>query len=475
MVPLCVDLDGTLVRTDTLDESFLGAIRRDPLSLSRVPGWLAGGRAQLKRQLAEAAPPRPEGLPYNEELLAYLREQRASGRRVVLATAADGEIADAVAAHAGCFDEVIASRNGTNLKGRAKRDELCRRFGEKGFDYAGDSPADLEVWAGAREAILVGVTDSTRRAVQALGVPVTREFREPGARARAYRKALRPYQWTKNLLLFVPLILAHRMFDAAKLASVLQAFAAFSLAASAIYVVNDLLDIEFDRLHPSKRRRPFASGALSIRAGIAMVPLLLAGSFAASWGLPGGFFAILTLYLIATTAYSVALKRMAMLDVLTLALLYTLRVIAGGVAAGVRVSPWLLGFSIFIFFSLSLVKRVSEIRLREGDPSTFLPGRGYRYGEHILLSIMGVSSGYLASLVLALYVQSPEVARLYAHPEWLWPSCPVVLFWVSRVWLLASRGEMPDDPILFALRDRVSYATLACMGLLIAAATRGFA
>jgi 4-hydroxybenzoate polyprenyltransferase/phosphoserine phosphatase len=467
MVPLCVDLDGTLVRTDTLHESFLRAFRREPGLLLRIPGWLLRGRAHLKRQLAARAALNADSLPYNEELLDYLRQERAAGRSLVLATAADSRIAEDVAAHVGCFDQVVGSENGDNLRGVAKRERLEAMFGRGGFDYAGDSGADLAVWEGAREAVLVGVDPGVRRRLVGKGIAIAREFARPLSRPGAILRAMRMRQWSKNLLLFVALGLSHRVGEPARVMAVLGAFLAFGYVASAVYIANDLLDLDHDRAHPLKRQRPFASGELPIGFGAVSALVLLVLGLALGFVVSPGFGCLLCGYAAIAVGYTLFLKRMPMVDVATLALLYTVRVMGGGVAADVPVSPWLLGFSIFLFFSLALVKRVSELRLLAGRLRGDLRGRGYRVGEDTLLSIMGIASGYLASLVLALYMQSPEVVRLYARPEWLWPACPLLMVWISRVWLLAHRDQMPDDPIVFALRDKASYVLGAMLCALV--------
>lgn len=467
MVPLCVDLDGTLVRTDTLHESFLRAILRQPSTLLRVPFWLLEGRARVKDELAARGRFHPSALPYHDGLISYLREQRELGRTIVLATAAHRSIAESVAGHVGLFSSVLATESGVNLKGPEKRKRLEAEFGVKGFDYAGDSRADLAVWAGARQAILVGAGRGTKQALASQGVPVAKEFERLPAGLPVLRRTLRLHQWAKNLLLFIPILLAHHFSDTDRLLAVLAAFVAFSFTASAVYVINDLLDLDHDRVHPTKYKRPFASGAVPILSGLVLAPVLMTAGLAMAWKISASFLILLLVYLLVTTLYSFWLKRIPLVDVMTLAFLYTLRVIAGGVSADVTLSPWLLGFSIFLFFSLAMVKRVSEIRMTEGEATSNLRGRGYRLGEDSLLTTMGIASGYLASLVMALYIQSPDVSKLYTRPEWLWPACPLVMFWISRVWLLTHRGEMPDDPILFALKDFASYALLASLGVLI--------
>jgi len=278
----------------------------------------------------------------------------------------------------------------------------------------------------------------------------------PGTRLPALVRALRPHQWAKNVLVFVPLAGAHRLGEGERLRSVALAFAAFSLTASAVYVLNDLADLASDRLHPRKRSRPFASGALAPGVGKALVPALLAGAVAVALSLPHLFGLVLLGYWLATLAYSWGLKRRPVLDVLLLASLYTARLYAGGAASGVPVSEWLATFSMFLFLSLAFLKRAVELAGGPVAPG----GRGYRAEDRGPIFAMGIGSGYLSVLVLALFVSSQETTRLYSHPVRLWLLCPLLLYWVSRVWLLARRGELDDDPVLFALRDPASWAVV---------------
>jgi 4-hydroxybenzoate polyprenyltransferase len=276
------------------------------------------------------------------------------------------------------------------------------------------------------------------------------------SRARLVLEAMRPHQWAKNLLVFVALIGAHRVAEPALLARAALAFVAFGLVASSVYVLNDLCDLAADRRHATKRDRPFASGALPLRFGYALFPLLLAAGAAVAAALPRGFGVLLGGYYAATVAYSFALKRRLVLDVVVLASLYTARLFGGGLATDVPISEWLAAFSLFVFFSLALAKRASELG-ELGEREGAAAGRGYVAADRGPVITMGIASGYLAVLVLALYVSSHDVSRLYAHPLRLWLLCPVLLYWTSRVWILVGRRALHEDPVLFALRDPASW------------------
>jgi 4-hydroxybenzoate polyprenyltransferase len=459
-VPLCVDLDESLVRTDTLAESALALIRSSPVNGLRLLYWAWGGRARLKVRVAEACTLDASLLPYNDEVLAFLRAERRAGRRLILTTGAAHSVAEGVARHLGLFDEVVATTVDRNLTGRVKGEVLRERYGE-GFDYLGNAAADVPVWRHARRALVVGAPMFLRR-LSARGITPARAFGGGKWSLRVVIRGLRVQQWAKNLLLFVPLLTSHKIFsDPPAVLAAGVAFLAFSLCASGVYLVNDVLDLEHDRKHPTKRHRPLAAGLMSIRAaGLWTTGLLLAAGLAASQ-LPRAFAAILAIYFVTTFAYSMALKQRPVLDVLCLAGLYTLRIGAGAAAIGVPVSRWLLAFSIFLFLSLALVKRISELRLTRGAEGGRLHGRGYLGSDLDLLSGMGSASAYTAVLTLALYVTSPEVSRLYTRPDFLWAICPCFLYWLTRILLLARRGEITDDPVVFAIKDPASYAVLA--------------
>jgi 4-hydroxybenzoate polyprenyltransferase/phosphoserine phosphatase len=470
-LPLCVDLDGTLVATDTLVESFVRGLATRPLSMLALPLRLLRGRAATKAWLAALAPPDAATLPYRAEVLDYLREARAEGRRVVLATASDRAIAEAVAAELGLFTEVLASAEGHNLKGARKRETLEGMFGSRGFEYLGDSAADLAVWDGAARASTVGLGPRAQARVAARA-PLGRHFAVPPSTPRTWLRALRVHQWVKNLLVFLPMIMAHEVADPGLWGRSALAFLALSLCASAVYVGNDLADLAADRGHPTKRRRPFAAGRLPLWAGLAAVPLLLgAGLGLALAALPAVFAACLGAYVALSATYTFVLKRVAVVDVVVLAGLYCLRVLAGGLAVAIDVSPWLMGFCLFFFLSLAFLKRYAELRLLAEQGSPRAGGRDYEVGDAPLLLAVGTGSGLLAALVLALYVQSERVVVLYAEPALLWFLVPLLVFWTTRIWLLAQRGRIVDDPVLATARDPVSYAVAAAAALILAAAT----
>ncbi|MEO1606443.1 MAG: UbiA family prenyltransferase [Pseudomonadota bacterium] len=459
-IALVVDLDGTLSRTDTLHEALLGLVASRPKELVRLPAWLAEGRAGLKARLADFGVVDPETLPLNEAVIETVRAARAAGRRTALVSAADHRQVTAVAEATGLFDEAYGSAEGRNLKGDAKAAFLTDHFGPGMFDYIGDSKADLPVWKAARRAITVQAAAGMRAAAAAANSNVA-HIDPPTGKARAMLKALRPHQWSKNALLFLPVLAAH---DLSKLWLVMLGFLAFCLTASAVYVINDLVDLPADRAHPRKRKRPFAAGNLSAVTGGAMAAGLLLGALIL--GLATGnpsFIAVLALYLAATFAYSLWLKRKLIVDVLMLAGLYTVRIIAGGAAAAVELSPWMLGFSMFLFLGLAAVKRQAELtdQMLSGRESK---GRAYEVDDLPILRGMALSASHAAVLVLALYISSDDIQRLYAHPEILWLICPMLLYWELRMVMATHRGLMDDDPIIYAATDRVSQIViLACI------------
>ncbi len=472
-LPLVLDLDGTLLRTDSLIEAVLRLAASRPLALLRTLPALLTGRAAFKHAIAAAGTLDPATLVYNEDVLALAQEARGNNRPVHLATAADQATARTIATHLNLFDGVHASDGTNNLKGVHKADFLLTQFGAHGFDYAGDAPPDLAVWRQARRAIVVSPTTAFLGRVQAacadvqvLGAPPS-----TATRLRCWARALRVHQWAKNALVLVPVLAAHR-FDASTLIRAATALIAYSLCASSVYVLNDLLDLPHDRVHATKRHRPFASAALRLEQAPMAIAACLAGAAVLALALPWHFAAMLAVYYVCTTTYSFGLKRKPVWDVMMLAALYTLRVFAGSAATGIRISPWLLAFCLFLFFCLAVVKRQTELvqHLRRGRAEK-LSGRGYAPGDLDVLASMATSSGYMAVLVLALYVNSPDVTALYRHPAALWALCPLLLFWVSRVLLLSHRGLLHDDPVVFALRDRLSLAIGgACLCVFVAGA-----
>jgi 4-hydroxybenzoate polyprenyltransferase len=469
--PLCVDLDGTLLATDVLWESLLLLLKQKPFSFFLLPLWLLKGKAFFKRQLANRVALNPASLPYRENVLSLLQEERGVGRELILATASDQQVADSIAQHLGIFSTVLASDGQVNLSGRRKLEALKKHVDGKGFDYAGDAAVDLPLWQAAHQAILVHPSPRVLKKARRVA-SVHRVLPSPKFRISYLVKALRVHQWIKNILLFVPLALAHKVGEPELVVKVIFAFVAYSLCASGVYVLNDLLDLESDRLHPRKRNRPFASGILPLKMGVQLVPFLLAGGFSlAALFLPPLFRLALGLYFVLTTAYSLCLKSILIVDVIVLAGLYAFRVLAGALAAGVSLSPWLLMFSIFFFLSLAFVKRYSELCMLLGSSLAPNKARGYVIADIETVRSIGTVSGCLSVLVLALYTSSREVVELYSHPVLLWLIEPFLLYWIIRIWFLAHRGKLDDDPIVFAGKDPTSYAVGGAILLIVIAAS----
>jgi 4-hydroxybenzoate polyprenyltransferase/phosphoserine phosphatase len=463
-IPLVVDLDGTLIMGDLLVESASQVATRRPADLLHFVPWLLESRVRLKSELARRCDIDPAALPYNEPLIEWLKGERESGRKIVLATASHQLLADRVAHHLGLFDQVLASSDDLNLKSERKRDRLVELFGERGFDYVGNDDADLPVWEAAGKAHIV--SDNSRLINQLKQKGLSGQCFSPRTRplTASLAKALRPHQWMKNMLIFVPLLAAHQYDNLPLIISAILAFIIFSLTASSVYLLNDLVDVQDDRYHKRKRFRPLASGNLSLLHGWMLWPILLLLSFILTWLLlPAAFMIALGCYFALTVAYSLRLKQSAVIDVIALAMLYTLRVIAGAAAVEVEPSFWLLSFSLFIFLSLALVKRFSELKdARESGREGLLRGRGYQHDDLEIVASLGSSAGYLSVLVLALYIQDSHTAELYSTPQLIWLACPLLLYWISRVWLLTHRGKMHDDPIVFAIRDRISWVVAIC-------------
>lgn len=473
--PLIVDLDGTLVATDTLHELLLELAGRNPLDLPRALFALSRGRVGFKAAMADLAKLDPAALPYRDEVLGLINEAKEHGRPVVLASASHAATVESVAEHLGLFDAVISTDDRSNRKGTYKldaiRDLLAERSWGGHFDYVGDEEADLPIWAEAHDAYVVSARQSVRQRVSPQHKIIDLVPSRGGSTWYELMVAARPYQWSKNLLLVVPLIAHQEVEDWNICWSLVFAFITFSLCASAVYLVNDLLDLRADRLHPTKRNRPIAAGRLAPKHAVFGALALIVGSFALSLiVLPILFTQILATYFVLTSAYSLYIKGKAMLDVVWLAGLYTLRIIAGGSAVAIEPSQWLLGFTMFTFLSLAFAKRFCELRLMLSRGKENATGRGYHTDDLQIVQSMGVGSGYLAVLIFALYITSDAVAQVYTTPKVLWLACPLILYWMSRMWLLAQRGKLRGDPLLFALSDRTSYFCIALMALVIALA-----
>ena len=468
-VALVFDLDGTLVKSDVFLESALRLLGREPLGVFKLFGWVFLGKAELKRRVAARIPVDAATLRYERRLLEMGRQARAAGREVVLATAAAESHAAAIAAHTGFFDRILATGSGENFSAHRKADALHALYGEKGFDYAGNSRADTPVWRAARYAIVVNPLWGAATAARA-NAQVIEEIDERPPLVRSLFDSLRVHQWAKNLLVFLPLLTAHRLTDLAGIGHLLAAFVAFCLVASAVYIINDLLDLPFDRVHPTKQHRALASGALPIQYALAATPVLLIAGFAVAIAVSLPFAGMVAAYFALTLGYSLMWKRVAILDVLILSLLYTVRVLAGAVAIPVPASFWLLAFSSFFFLSLAMLKRYVEIEGLAAIGVGTSAGRGYVKEDAPMIATLGTAAGLVSVLVMALYIESPAVAVLYQSPQILWSLGLLLLYWIARIWLLAHRGEIHDDPVVFALTDRTSFAVAVLSGVIIWAA-----
>jgi 4-hydroxybenzoate polyprenyltransferase/phosphoserine phosphatase len=450
-----VDLDQTLVRTDLFIESLLLLLKQNPLRIIFILSWLVRGISYAKHHIAQKVDIDVTSLPWEIRLLEYLKEQRALGRPLFLATAAPRRYAEEVAAHLGIFDGVLATDANLNMKGRAKLEAIREIAGTRNFTYAGDSAADSIIWKEAASSIFVNAPAQDVGRAEAAG-KAERIIVSRGSLWGAFLREMRPHQYAKNILIFVPLLTSHELVPVASILEALAAFLCFCLCASGVYFLNDLLDLPSDRRHASKRQRPLASGNLTPHTGVLGAALLPGMAFAVALAfLPGIFILVLALYFLISNAYSFALKRISTADVITLAILYTLRVVAGGAATGIALSSWLLAFSVFVFVSLGYLKRYIEVASISSDRGK-APGRGYSGADSETMFSLGVANITASVLILALYINSDEVIQYYRTPEILWILCFLMLYWGNRIWVGARRGKIADDPIVFAINDRVS-------------------
>jgi len=483
-IPLCVDLDGTLVKSDTLVDSTLALARQHPSLLLQIPRWLAEGKAALKRHITSSVELDVVHLPYNRELLQFLEQQRAAGRDLYLATAADSSLAHRVSDHLGLFRGVLASNGSINLAGSNKLAAFRERFGDR-FSYIGNASADLSLLRVCFQPMVANPTRGLSSGLRSAGITVHRAFSEARSPLKAWLKAIRLHQWSKNVLLFLPLLLAHAQ-SLGLLAGAALAFVSFGLCASATYIINDLLDIEADRLHPRKRNRPFAAGDLSALHGAVIILVLFLASLGLALlvpraiavispeltlGHPYRFLKWLTFYTMATLAYSLRLKRAILIDVIVLSGLYTVRIIAGSAATGVEVSTWLAGFSIFFFLSLAFVKRFAELENLRARGGVSSKGRGYHIDDIEQLRSFGSASAYASVVVFTLYISNlSNATELYKHNNRLWLLVPVLLLWLSRLWLIASRGLLDEDPVVYAITDKRSlFLGIAVVAIVLSA------
>ena len=464
--PLVVDLDGTLIKTDLLIEAFFAYLGHDFLGAIRAAGAVVGGKAALKHKLASQVKIDASLLPYDDAVLALITKARSDGRPVYLATASHERKAQSVATHLGLFHGVFATTEISNLAGTSKAKALVKAFGVRGFDYVGNAAADVAIWQEARHAYAVRATPAVRRQAERMGVTLRHVETSTSPWWRTWLKALRVHQYLKNTLIFVPLLTSHSFGLDAVLAAFL-AFLSFSAAASAVYILNDLVDIEADRRHPTKCLRAFASGALSVKAGLLAMAGLFVAAFVGASQLSLNYLLVLAGYVALTTAYSLYIKRKMLVDIVVLALLYTVRVIAGGVAIDVVLSEWLLTFSLFIFTSLALIKRYVELatRLDRGmeDPTN----RNYLKTDLVVIGGLAAASGMNAVTVFALYLSSPAVVSVYTRPKILWLTCPILIYILGRMLIMAHRRILHEDPIVFAISDRISRLAVLLISAIV--------
>ena len=460
-IPLCVDLDGTLIRSDMLHESVMLLIKKSPLSMAALPFWLRSGKANLKRMIAERVELSVGSLPYRKEVLDMIATARNDGRRIILATAAPSLIAEAIADHLGIFDEVLSSSDSVNLAGVRKADLLSARFGEGCFDYIGNDRVDIDVIKRARKGYLVSSGSRLRKSASKSCEDVSFIDSSKGG-LKSWIKAIRVHQWLKNGLIFIPALAAHEVGDFDTMSAATIAFISFCFCASSVYILNDILDLPSDRVHKTKSRRPFASGDLPISSGLMIMLLLLALSVGLASTLNYKFMIVLGFYYFVTLSYSLVLKKQVIVDVILLAGLYTTRILAGAAATEIMPSFWLLAFSMFVFLCLAMVKRYSELRVSINS-DLMLAGRGYRPDDLPVIMSLGSSSGMVSVLILAMYMQSEGMTSMYPSSEWLWLTPPLMLYWITRLWLKAQRGEVDDDPVVFAARDWQSLTILGVM------------
>jgi 4-hydroxybenzoate polyprenyltransferase len=463
---LCVDLDGTLIRGDLLWECVLVLLKTRPVTLLLLPFWLFSGRASLKRKLAARIDLNPACLPYRQQVLDLVQQEKATGHRTALVTAADQNLAETISSYLGLFDEVHGSDGHVNLKGANKAAFLAQQFGQDGFEYVGDSAADLAVWRNARAAHVVGTQVRAEQAAAVTTLKSTILVTRPSF--RTWINALRGHHWAKNLLLFLPMFLAHNL----AIGPLVRTFLGFSLygfCASGLYILNDLLDLHSDREHPWKKKRPFAAGDISIPEGLLASAVLLSTALGLGFFLDVQFGFALLGYATLTMLYSFYLKKIALLDVFVLSSFYSFRILAGALITGTPLSQWFLAFSMFFFLSLAMAKRYSELLHAQDLVVAGNSGRGYHTGDRELLLSLGVGSSFSAVVIFSLYVHSQDVGLLYSSPEFLFLLCPIVLYWLSRTWLMAHRGELKEDPVTLAIRDPVSYGVALAAAAVIAA------
>ncbi len=460
---LAVDLDHTLIRTDLLEESLFIYLKKKPWGIFELVSLRLKGRPDFNNFLADAIKIKVDCLPYSIKVLEQVAKAREAGQTVVLASASPLRFAQAVAEHLDIFDAVIASKDSI-LKGKVKIEALRSQFPNAEIHYIGDSADDIPIWKDCGKAMMVNPSRRTRKSIEKAKIPIEMIDDSRRINLKVLRRACRYHQWAKNFLIFLPLFLSHAyQSDLWKIA--ILAFVAFSATASSIYILNDLFDLESDRKHAKKRQRPFASGALSLSQGVLLYGITASIAVTLAAVIGPEFFICLLIYFLANLAYTLRLKRVHSLDIIMLAGMYTIRIIAGSITTGIEVSPWLLAFSTFLFFGLAALKRFVEVSGL--PPNQRASGRGYFAEDRIPLAVLGGASSLMACLVLALYFNSPAVNQMYEKPEILWLILPIHMYWVSSIWILASRGKIDDDPVLFTIKSRATYILAAIVGIIV--------
>ena len=469
LIPLFVDLDGTLIKTDSMVEAVLSLVRSEPLALFEIITWLFKGKAGFKAELAKRITLNMAELPINTEMVSYLKDQAESGRKLILISASHQSVVDSALEHFQFFSAGYGSDEEINLKSENKLQKINQLTQNSPFAYAGDSTADLVIWQNAAEAVLVNCQPAVAAQARKLISSATKlvEIDQPAQPISGLLKSMRVHQWLKNLLVFLPLILSHNLNQPNLIGLNLVAFFSFCLCASSVYFLNDLLDLSSDRNHSTKCVRPFAAGTLPLKYGLIGTPILFVASLLLAVFVGTNFLLVVLVYWLITCLYSLFLKRVFLVDVITLAFLFTLRVIAGSAAIGVVTTQWLLAFTGFLFLGLAVVKRVIELTNLKSKGLTNTAGRGYSVDKLQLITTLGVMSSIAAVLVFAVYINAPATLNLYRSPNILWAICPLLLIMLGRVWQAALSGELNEDPVLFAAEDSPSQIMLILCAVLL--------
>ncbi|MDD9894629.1 MAG: UbiA family prenyltransferase [Gammaproteobacteria bacterium] len=463
-LPLYVDLDGTLIKSDLMFESILLLVKQNLMFVIALPFWLVKGRAYFKAQLAERVQVSVDQLPVNKEFHAHLQNEKKQGRELILISASNQDAVEDVSSHFNLFSDAIGSGPILNLKAHKKLEKIKELTEGEQFSYAGNSIDDLPIWQEASEALLVNCSDRLANRVNNAQI---NQFDRPPSLFAKLLQAMRPHQWLKNLLVFVTLVLSHQLDQTSLLLLSLVAYISFCLCASSVYFLNDLFDLNSDRKHQTKCKRAFASGDLPLAAGFIGGPILFLAALAIALSLPQTFILVLLVYWLLTSLYTYFLKTLFLVDVFTLAILYTLRIVAGAAAISVEITVWLLAFSFFLFLGLALVKRVTELLNVIAEGKDKIEGRAYRDSHISFLSRIGSASSAAAIVVFILYITAPETTELYNRPLVLWLICPLLMFLLYRIWQFAHTQKLEEDPVLFALTDRVGQAIALACGMLI--------